>query len=580
MILSHRTRMVLAAALLVLPALASEQARPAEDKATRPAPTLQPPEWPIYRGDPARSNRGESGTPVLQALWCQSLFDEEENTPALEEHLRSVEKKLQRKHEPIIPAFSPISLTVFNHKGEKKPLLLFKNFRGIVAIDRNNGHLLWKSPSSWSLQYMVSFRGAKALAVSNWFLDYEKQSPQILFENSTTGTLSTDGQFVYVVEDLAVPPLKIHRGQVYNPPSRDSNPYTLGCTPITLSSNPPILRKIQAVEPLFSYRVETYDAETEDAVRHNRLYALNLSRSGALSWALGEDEEDPLHDCYFLGPPLPLDGRLYVLIQKKQQISLLSIDPPSNNQRPAQPKIVFMKPLAETATSLIEDPIRRTQAAHVAYGQGILVCPTNAGTVFGVDRLKQRIAWVYRYRERDKKTKDRPAPAAINSNRWKTTAPVISDGTVVFTPPDDPSIHCLSLTDGSLLWSRKKSSNDVYLGGVYGGKVLLIGAKSARALKLANGETLWTRDTGLPSGQGIAAEDLYYLPLRHGTQSKQPEVCVLDLAKGEVIAHHKMPRRKPQSDDFDVPGNLLFIEGKLISQSAWEIVAYPTRGGK
>jgi outer membrane protein assembly factor BamB len=174
--------------------------------------------------------------------------------------------------------------------------------------------------------------------------------------------------------------------------------------------------------------------------------------------------------------------------------------------------------------------------------------------------------------------KDPPAPAL--PRHWKTTAPVVADGKMVFTPPDAPSIHCLNLTDGALLWSRKKNDDEVYLAGVHGGKVLIVGAKSVQALSLTKGELLWACETGLPSGQGIAAGDVYYLPLQRGVQSKQPEIMVLDINKGQVIAHHKTRPRQPKGDDFDGPGNLVFVEGKLISLTPWEIVAYPPRGGK
>ena len=46
------------------------------------------------------------------------------------------------------------------------------------------------------------------------------------------------------------------------------------------------------------------------------------------------------------------------------------------------------------------DVIRRTWAAHLAYGEGILVCPTNAGAVFGVNLLENSLVWAYPYRDK------------------------------------------------------------------------------------------------------------------------------------------------------------------------------------
>ena len=42
----------------------------------------------------------------------------------------------------------------------------------------------------------------------------------------------------------------------------------------------------------------------------------------------------------------------------------------------------------------------RVQACHIAYADGFLVIPTNAGAVFGVDLISGSLAWAYPYGER------------------------------------------------------------------------------------------------------------------------------------------------------------------------------------
>jgi hypothetical protein len=566
----------------------------------RAVPSPRPVEWPLYCGDAARRNHGVGELPLLQPLWRQSMFYKTEGSSAdaAQEQIRQAEKKLQEKQEPIIPAFSPLAVTV-QQRNKKRPLLLCRTYFGVEAIDLRDGSLAWLSASNLSLQRLLDSRGgSKQLTVVQWLSSYHKQHPQILFENSTIGTLSTDGEFVYAVEDLAVPPspsLGFGRRQTLVPPSPSlgfGHRQTFsGVSPSMivgqLGKGKPSHRsdpgdaiklrfdRLKDWAPKNDSRHIYHDPELEDAIGHNRLFALGLATNGKLTWELPNDEKGPFADCYFLGPPLPLDGLLYMLIQKKKQISLLCIDPKTKKQQIAQPSILFVKPLVEIATSLLDDPIRRTRAAHLAYADGILVCPTNAGVLVGVDLLSNRLAWVYPYLEREEKPPDDRPAVASNANRWKTTAPVLGDGKVVFAPPDAPSIHCLNLADGSLLWSRKKSRDDVYLAGVYGGKVLIVGIRSVHALSLTTGESVWTQETGLPSGQGVAAGDRYYLPLQRGAQSKQPEILVLAVAKGQVMAHIKTRPSGPGRTDFEVPGNLVFAEGKLISQSAWQIIAYP-----
>ena len=51
------------------------------------------------------------------------------------------------------------------------------------------------------------------------------------------------------------------------------------------------------------------------------------------------------------------------------------------------------------------------------------------------------------------------------------------------------------------------------MAGVYNGKVLMIGKNSCRALNLDTGKQLWSRETGVPCGQGVASNGIYYLPV-------------------------------------------------------------------
>src|SRR5262249_30209996 len=175
-------------------------------------------------------------------------------------------------------------------------------------------------------------------------------------------------------------------------------------------------------------------------------------------------------------------------------------------------------------------------------------------------------------------------------NQWRVSAPVISDGKVVFTAPDARSIHCINLRDGSPLWRRPKQDDDLYLGNVYNGRVLIVGKKNVRALSLSNGETLETLETGTPSGQGIGSDNVYYLPLKDaGKGNHEPQIVGIDMDRGKVVSSSKSRPSEPDKKDADVPGNLIFAEGKVISVTPYmkgenedadrkcegEVVAYP-----
>src|SRR5262249_11429280 len=117
-------------------------------------------------------------------------------------------------------------------------------------------------------------------------------------------------------------------------------------------------------------------------------------------------------------------------------------------------------------------------------------------------------------------------------------------------------------------WRVPRKADDVSLAGVAGGKVLVAGKKSCRALSLSKGETLWTLETGIPSGRAAVAGGRLFLPLRAGGASGKPEVCVIELTRGKVETRLRSRREQ-------VPGTLVFGPGVVLSLTAMELTAFP-----
>src|SRR5262249_1804744 len=124
-------------------------------------------------------------------------------------------------------------------------------------------------------------------------------------------------------------------------------------------------------------------------------------------------------------------------------------------------KVLHKQVLCTVKNTVLLDILRRTRAVHLAYGDGILVVPTNAGVVFGFDLITRSLAWSYSYG-------GRPITG------FKNSPPVVVGGKVVFAAPDGASVHCVDLRDGTGIW-RVKRSDDVYLAGVHQRKVVLVG---------------------------------------------------------------------------------------------------------
>jgi len=72
-------------------------------------------------------------------------------------------------------------------------------------------------------------------------------------------------------------------------------------------------------------------------------------------------DEPDLAGGYFLGPPLPLGGKLYVLTEKNAELRLVCLDAQSGE--PA-----WMQTLATARDRLLQDVSRRVQAVHLSYG--------------------------------------------------------------------------------------------------------------------------------------------------------------------------------------------------------------------
>jgi outer membrane protein assembly factor BamB/tetratricopeptide (TPR) repeat protein len=467
--------------------------------------------------------QGLGSAPFLETAWVQPTIRED---PTRKWVVSQGVKALEDRGLPVLPAFYPLGA------GGK---VVFRSHWGIHAVDVKTGKLLWESDSRWSIDRMVrdSLKSGPLTAWVNGYLTTGR--PSVLFDNSVLASFSTDGKRVFAVEDLAVAPFIDPSGRMPMQPTM-------------------------------------YSALGNDALTHNRLQAYDLE-TGKLVWELGGRGPDELGNTFFLAAPLLLDGKLHVLAEKDGNLRLVVLDPVKGG-------VVSTMDVAGFRTRLGVDPLRRMRAAHLAHADGILVCTTNAGLLLAIDLRTRTLAWTYPYEEGDEQPPQPLPPQQVGQPQqpqgnapylgfaWKVTAPVIQDGKVIYTPPDGLSVFCVDLHDGVPLWKTRAARDDLYLAGVFGDKVLIVNKKSCRALGLRDGKPVWSVETGLPSGRGVAADGVYYLPLKSAAQTSEPEVCAIDVARGQVVAHTR-PRKAL------LPGNLLVHEGYVISQTVDEVAAYP-----
>ncbi len=463
-------------------------------------------DWPLFRGNARRESAAAGGEPVLEPRWQRPLT-------------KSEVVRTWRAEAPadLLPPAMPIAVA---------GRLYYRSFTGLHAIDLASGRDAWHTASPLGLETALSDPGRK-VQLDDWQRRHRAENHTFLpFINSTTGTLSSDGRRLFAVEDLPLTPPTVFVQQLLAGQSRPLGPL-------------------------------------KDFLYHNRLRALDLG-TGNVLWETGGRSArgrppGPLEDAFFLSAPLPLAGGLFVLVDQKKELRLVCLDPAHGTLR-------WSQALAVTPESPMLELRRRLCASHLAYGEGVLVCPTGAGLVLAFDPMTRNLLWAHSYRgaaspEEEAATLD---PTAL-PNAWHGAAPLVQDGCLVLAAPDSPAVECLQLRDGKVLWTEKRDVEDLYVGCATDDKVLIVGRTGCRALKLRTGELLWRYETGAPSGLGVLSGKTYYLPLMAGA------VLALDLSAPQQSARLECRSGGP-------PGNLLFHDGELISQATLTLMAYPQVG--
>lgn len=475
---------------------------------------LGPEQWTMYRGGPTRNAASPGSSPLLNRRWATPTA----NDPQLEKQLAELQEQHYEQGGRLTPGWHPLAVNDY---------VFMRSVNCLEAIDFRTGKRVWNGPLDKHVDEMLRQSGTAAANGStspSWL-------EQRVWDDAIYGTLSSDGARVYCVEDLA------------------------GNMQETVPGAGMGGRRLMVVN---NGRVVT-----PNTIFYNRLAAYEIATEGKLSWDLGgEPKEDSprLAGAFFLGPPLPLGGRLYVLAELKGEIRLLALEAETG-------EVVWSQQIAVVERSILEDPLRRIAGASPSYSDGVLVCPTSAGAVVAVDLTTRALLWGYQYpRAVDPSYQNRmfqfrfgglPVNDLSEEDRWADASVTIAEGRVLLTPLESPQIHCLNLIDGKLEWQEPRGGG-IYVACAHDGKVLVVDNRDLRALNLADGQPAWktplTLPSGsLPSGRGFFDGQRYFLPLTSA------EVAAVDVATGQIVG-------RSRSRSGAVPGNLICYRGAVISQ--------------
>ncbi|MBX3412093.1 MAG: PQQ-binding-like beta-propeller repeat protein [Pirellulales bacterium] len=484
--------------------------------------------WLMFRGGPSRNQSSAGGSPMLEPRWRVPTAIEPETEKLIDQH----SQRYDEVEFASLPASHPLIVN---------GVVLMRTTNNLLAVDFRSGKRVWEVPLDNELNELLNLGDTNSPQRNQ--VQFAAFIEQRIWNDATYGTLSSDGEHVFSIEDLGV-------GGLNN---------------------------VQQRVAIVGFNGRRRPMPT-GPTSYNRLAAHDI-RTGKLKWEVGGangDGELELAGVFFLGPPLPLAGKLYSIVEQNAEIRLIALDAKTGH-------VEWSQQLAVVEQDITNDYSRRQSGVSPSYADGVLVCPTAAGATVAVDLTTRSLLWGYRFpplalAQRNQTMWPRMAGVMVNgseqnaSNRWNDGGVVMAEGRVLLTPLESNELHCLNLIDGSLAWKRPRVSDDrgeyLYVAGVQNGRVLLVGRTQADALNLADGKSVWPAPLELgsrPSGYGFFHGERYFVPLSNA------EVATINVATGKIEARSK-------SRSGHVPGNLVAYEGQIISQSPGWVEAYHELG--
>jgi outer membrane protein assembly factor BamB len=523
-------------------------------------------------------------------------------------HRGSAERNLAIEADEFLPGGAPIAPTTSNDKLRERMDLLAKQFKQqsvlalpsghplvvgdkilvrtashLAALDPLDGRRLWETPLEDDLKSILqSYESNPNQFQSEGFSQALRRT---FWANLTFGTLSSDGRNVFAIEGI---------------------PFDVQNISNLSSVSAATLRSMEL-------------QRLNNQKKYNLLRAYDVN-TGGRKWEVGGISfSTRLSNHLFLAPPLPLGTHLFAVAENNNETRLLDLNPDSGAVRDQWMLLALTQAEADqpagarvargNARIMIRDPFQ--YATSPSYAEGVLVYSTGDGKYIALSLGAQTVQWVYRLPE--------PEPITVNSlnaparggfggggtitttiaqpniptsaanealnNRWADGSVTIAGGRALLTPPGVNELLCLDLHSGHLLWSAPRE-NGLYVGGVDGGNIVVVSRDSVRAVKLADGKSVWTLkisnvkisnvkpgwsssfvaspSEALPSGRGLLCPNRYLLPLSSGV------VVAIDLREGSVVSTY-------QATDDVTPGNLVACNDVVLSQNAVGLWSFDTR---
>ncbi len=596
--------------------------------------------WLLRNGTAAQTPETLAERPLLEKVWGADTL----NKADYQDASRTVARQVEQESGIRIPASQPL---IVQNK------LLARGVNEIFALDIDTGKLLWTAPEPEydiprQLQPHVrrqidpfQFGGetvATMLRLNFWHDPISQQ-------------LSSDGGRLFSIEghDLRAisfagfgggwgqgrAQLRIGGHTIEDPRVGPGN--TLSARDIETGEILWQVGKLPFVQKCFENIRD--DFEQDVAQRRKKVPRNNsggdVAEANAQNDAEDErpdrefsDEEQFLGETWFLGVPLPLNDCLYVMGENAGLLRLVVLKADDG-------KLIRQIPLAIPPSSLESDPRRKFFGLFPSAAEGILLCPTGLGMVMAFDATTATPLWCFSYlnptAEEDRS--NRPFPFRVplgNFERtaqgggWQSPSIRIADDRILLAPVDDPSLYCLDLKTGRLLWKNSTfhKNNSLYVACIRDRKAFVVTPRTVLSVDMVTGKSSVEDETGTfpphisfpapfrPAGTGVQNGSQYFIPLSGSAMG------VVDLDNGslEIVSSGKSSVVREQTGEpvwtsdlaLDEPftgeregltrltasatslssqntphalamGNLVGLRGKFFTQSLAEIACFDQR---
>ena len=368
------------------------------------------------------------------------------------------------------------------------PLLIARTADGLTAIEVQTGRARWR---------------VDAEANPGGF-------PRRVWDDVSWGAISTNGELVFAIEDW-----EFDSGLSYVGTSERLSP----------------------------------SGQEESTPYTNYLAAYDV-RTGKLRWQAGTVfglTSPALREGRFLSVPVPLDDRLYAVVEFPDGCRLVAFDARGEVRRQWTldaedlPRTTIRPPLAVPQWPLsLPAPMR---LAPPVYSQGVLVCATSRQELVAVDLVAESLLWRRPIEVAPDTLRQGRAAAqaafweqlkAPAVDRWSATAASVLGDQVLLTPFESEFLFCLDLRTGRLNWKAPRRDG-LFVAGVANEVVLVVGRAGLLGYRLADGAPAWPHGTAgfasgsVPSGTGYFSHDRYCLPFATG------EIGVFDVRTGRLV---------------------------------------------